>query len=72
MALEWHSAHSIVESSPSDDENVENKTAEMDIRFILDALARLSPAATKLLQSLESRIAPYAKPTVANTLFSGL
>ncbi len=37
--------HSIVESLISDDESLGSKTAEMDIRFILDVLARLSPKA---------------------------
>ena len=37
--------HSIVESLLSDDASLGSKTAEMDIRFILDVLARLSPNA---------------------------
>ena len=43
--------HSIVESTLSDQESLADKTAEMDIRFILDALARLSPKSKSELDS---------------------
>ena len=56
LSLPWN----LIESHP-----FISDVSEFELRILV-------PAATKLLQSLESRIAPYAKPTVANTLFSGL
>ncbi len=47
--------HSIVESSLSDDKSLGNKTAEMDIKFILDALVHLTPNAKMDLDSCYMR-----------------